>query len=115
MVATPVAGLLLDFCGWPWVFYLYGAVGLAYSFAVMRFGADSPSAHRGISEEERAYILASLGQPSKVSLATVERGCAVWQHRSRGAGAAGPLVLYARRHRRRGGPFCGADRRGRPS
>ncbi|XP_026284309.1 putative inorganic phosphate cotransporter isoform X1 [Frankliniella occidentalis] len=64
VVATPLAGVLVSLCGWPSVFYSYGAFGVLYSMFVLQFGADSPLAHKTISAEERAYIVTSLGGPN---------------------------------------------------
>ena len=61
VVATPLAGLLVDWYGWPSCFYSYGVFGLLFSLLVLKYGADSPMAHKTIDPEERAYITASLG------------------------------------------------------
>lgn len=70
VVATPLAGLLVDWCGWPSCFYYYGAFGVLYSFVVMKYGANSPTEHKTIDPEERAYIVASLGGHSEKVLCT---------------------------------------------
>lgn len=51
--------------GWSGVFYLYGAVGLAWSVLYFFFGFNAPACHPSISKEERCYIETSLAQDSK--------------------------------------------------
>uniref|UniRef100_A0A1B6KKS8 Sialin n=1 Tax=Graphocephala atropunctata TaxID=36148 RepID=A0A1B6KKS8_9HEMI len=61
VTALPVSGLLGATVGWPSIFYLSGAVGLAFSaiwFAVVK---DCPEDDPDISPEELKYIKESLG------------------------------------------------------
>ncbi|XP_011691699.1 PREDICTED: putative inorganic phosphate cotransporter isoform X2 [Wasmannia auropunctata] len=61
VITMPIAGVLAaSSVGWPSVFYLFGALAVVWSLVFLYFGADSPSDHRSISEEERTYIEDSL-------------------------------------------------------
>ncbi|KAK3925721.1 Putative inorganic phosphate cotransporter [Frankliniella fusca] len=89
VVATPLAGLLVALCGWPSVFYSYGAFGMLYALAVLWLGADSPAAHRTISAEERAYIEATLGSDQ------ARPGRTPWRHISTSAPAWAAVLTMA--------------------
>lgn len=57
VIAFPVAGWIsASTIGWPYVFYLYGAVGVIWSAIWMFVGSDCPAKHKFISPEERKYI-----------------------------------------------------------
>jgi len=57
----PIAGgLAASSIGWPSVFYVFGTLAIVWSIAFLYFGADGPSEHRSISQEERMYIEESL-------------------------------------------------------
>lgn len=47
--------------GWPGIFYISGAAGVAWSVMWFIFGGNSPVEHRTISPEERDFIENSLG------------------------------------------------------
>uniref|UniRef100_A0A224XGP8 Putative inorganic phosphate cotransporter n=1 Tax=Panstrongylus lignarius TaxID=156445 RepID=A0A224XGP8_9HEMI len=46
--------------GWPSIYYVSGAFGVAWGVICLFFGADSPASHRTISEEEKEYIISNL-------------------------------------------------------
>ncbi|XP_056643589.1 putative inorganic phosphate cotransporter isoform X1 [Diorhabda sublineata] len=57
VISMPIAGLISNSSfGWPAVFYLYGILGMAWTFLWFAFGSDSPSKHSKITEEEVRYI-----------------------------------------------------------
>lgn len=57
----PLSGLLsASEAGWPSVFYVFGAVGTAWSIAFILFVFEDPEAHPRIQEEEKNYIQKSL-------------------------------------------------------
>lgn len=57
MIALPVTGAIsASSVGWPLMFYLYGGLGLAWTIAWIFLGADSPSKHSRMSQEERTYV-----------------------------------------------------------
>ena len=57
-------GYLADRFGWPWVFYVSGAVGIAWAFLWLWLGRETPEQHTAVSAEELAYIQAERVQPS---------------------------------------------------
>ncbi|KAL0113306.1 hypothetical protein PUN28_012454 [Cardiocondyla obscurior] len=61
VITLIVAGVLAESSlGWPSIFYMLGALAIVWGIAFLWFGADSPSVHRSISQEERMYIEESL-------------------------------------------------------
>ncbi|MGH9837790.1 MAG: MFS transporter [Blastocatellia bacterium] len=75
MIAPPLVSLIAIQFGWQWAFLVTGAVGFVLLIVWQRF-YDAPEKHRGISDEERKYILASRGgdkSPEKTSLWQVIR------------------------------------------
>ncbi|XP_008291105.1 sialin [Stegastes partitus] len=60
-VALPLTGYICQTLGWPAVFYLCGGAGCLWSFFWFMFVSDDPRTHPRISEEERDYIVNSIG------------------------------------------------------
>lgn len=63
IVSIPLSGYLcsLDFMGgWPLSFYIFGVLGVVWSFFWFYFVFDTPESHPRISIEERLYIEHSL-------------------------------------------------------
>lgn len=58
----PICGFIIDKWGWEPVFYLSGILGTVWFIAWWIFVYDSPKQHPRITEEEKNYILKSLGQ-----------------------------------------------------
>ncbi|XP_018572111.1 sialin [Anoplophora glabripennis] len=58
----PICGFIIDRWGWELVFYTCGVMGMLWFFAWGTLVYDSPNEHPRISEKEREYIVASLGQ-----------------------------------------------------
>jgi len=57
----PISGFLAaSKIGWPSIFYVFGALSIIWSTIFLFCGADSPSSHRTISQEEKEYIEDSL-------------------------------------------------------
>ncbi|XP_023245213.1 putative inorganic phosphate cotransporter [Copidosoma floridanum] len=69
MVLTlPVSGVLCaSRLGWPSVFYLISACGVAWSILFFYLGSDMPSEHPTICPNEMRYIDGSLGRLDKAS------------------------------------------------
>ncbi|CAG0922686.1 unnamed protein product, partial [Notodromas monacha] len=59
--SLPFSGILAASLGWESVFYVQGGLSLVWYVLWMLFAYDDPSIHPFISEEERSYILTSLG------------------------------------------------------
>lgn len=55
------SGFIADGLGWPWVFYIQGALTFIWLLVWAFFIADSPEAQKFISDEEKDYIVSSLG------------------------------------------------------
>ncbi|XP_041113285.1 vesicular glutamate transporter 3-like [Polyodon spathula] len=62
VIAMPLAGVLVQYVGWPSVFYVYGAFGLIWYTCWLLFAYGSPAVHPTIDEEERTYIETSIGE-----------------------------------------------------
>uniref|UniRef100_A0A3B3XPW7 Sialin n=1 Tax=Poecilia mexicana TaxID=48701 RepID=A0A3B3XPW7_9TELE len=60
VVALPLSGEICFYMGWPYVFYLFGAVGVVWFVLWAFLVFDSPNSHPRISEQERLYITNSL-------------------------------------------------------
>ncbi|XP_054619574.1 sialin isoform X2 [Dunckerocampus dactyliophorus] len=60
-VALPLTGFLCQALGWPAVFYLCGGAGCLWAVLWFMLVSDDPRTHRRISEEERGYIISSVG------------------------------------------------------
>ena len=69
-----MAGLLCDLealdGGWPLAFYLPGVVGAVWFIAWVFLVYDTPESHPRISEDEKRYIQASIGETKKISVFT---------------------------------------------
>ena len=61
VICFPISGeLAASNVGWPYIFYVFGALSIIWSIGFFIFGSDSPSKHSRISEKERRYIENSL-------------------------------------------------------
>jgi len=64
ILGLPITGVLCAsefWGGWPSVFYIFGAVGVAWFVIWMMFTYDKPANHPRISIKEKEYILSSIG------------------------------------------------------
>uniref|UniRef100_A0A6Q2XV48 Vesicular glutamate transporter 1 n=1 Tax=Esox lucius TaxID=8010 RepID=A0A6Q2XV48_ESOLU len=62
VVAMPLAGVLVQYIGWPSVFYVYGSFGIAWYLFWILVSYESPAAHPTITPEERKYIEEAIGE-----------------------------------------------------
>ncbi|XP_059045668.1 putative inorganic phosphate cotransporter, partial [Achroia grisella] len=63
VLGLPITGFIASSSmGWPGIFRFYGLLSGIIAGVVLWFGADSPAKHPNISEAERFYIEADLGQ-----------------------------------------------------
>ncbi|XP_069031880.1 sialin [Embiotoca jacksoni] len=60
-VALPLTGYICQTLGWPAVFYICGGSGCLWAVLWFMFVSDDPRTHRRINEEERDYIVKSIG------------------------------------------------------
>uniref|UniRef100_H2LU41 Sialin n=1 Tax=Oryzias latipes TaxID=8090 RepID=H2LU41_ORYLA len=63
-LALPLTGYICEQLGWPAVFYIWGA-GCFWAVLWFAFVSDDPRTHRRISDEERDYIINSIGPQVK--------------------------------------------------
>ncbi|KAG8507272.1 putative small intestine urate exporter [Galemys pyrenaicus] len=59
-----VGGVLCHTIGWPYVFYIFGGIGCAYSFLWFPLVYEDPVKHPFISTGEKEYIVALLAEQS---------------------------------------------------
>lgn len=60
-VTFPMCGYIIALWGWEYVFHVSGLLGTIWFICWWLFVFDSPSEHPTITDEEREYIVASLG------------------------------------------------------
>ncbi|CAL1595663.1 unnamed protein product [Knipowitschia caucasica] len=70
VIAMPLAGVLVQYVGWPSVFYVYGVFGLIWYIMWLLLAYGSPAAHPTISDEERLYIETAIGESTSKLSAT---------------------------------------------
>lgn len=72
MIILPLAGVLCDLealgGGWPLAFYVPGIVGVVWFIGWVFLVYDTPETHPRISEEEKQYIITSIGETKKISV-----------------------------------------------
>lgn len=56
---------LIAYFSWPSAFYLFGAVGLVWSFCWLKFASDTPGTHLSINESELNFIASNLSIRNK--------------------------------------------------
>uniref|UniRef100_A0A1L8DEA4 Sialin n=2 Tax=Nyssomyia neivai TaxID=330878 RepID=A0A1L8DEA4_9DIPT len=62
VIAMPVSGILAEALGWESVFYFFGSIGVVWAIAWLFIVKAGPEDDPFISEEEKSYILSSIGQ-----------------------------------------------------
>ncbi|XP_059471952.1 sialin-like [Neocloeon triangulifer] len=62
VVALPLSGYLAKHVGWPYVFYVFGFIGLVWYAVWVAVVREGPELDPRISQEELIYIQKSLGQ-----------------------------------------------------
>lgn len=65
VIAMPLAGVLVQYVGWPSVFYVYGVLGLLWYIMWLLLAYGSPAAHPTITDTERIYIETAIGESTK--------------------------------------------------
>uniref|UniRef100_A0A6Q2XZL9 Vesicular glutamate transporter 1 n=1 Tax=Esox lucius TaxID=8010 RepID=A0A6Q2XZL9_ESOLU len=61
VIAMPLAGVLVQYSGWPSVFYVYGSFGVLWYLFWILVSYESPAAHPTITDEEKIYIEEAIG------------------------------------------------------
>ncbi len=72
MIIYPLAGFLCDLealgGGWPLAFYIPGLMGVVWFIVWVFLVYDSPQTHPRISDDEKEYIITSIGDAKKISV-----------------------------------------------
>lgn len=63
IVAMPVAGYLLEWFGWRWMFLTFGVLGVVWAIAFHAWFRDDPAAHPAVNASEREWIGSSRAVP----------------------------------------------------
>ncbi|XP_023573300.1 vesicular glutamate transporter 3 [Octodon degus] len=74
VVAMPLAGVLVQYIGWPSVFYIYGMFGIVWYMFWLLQAYECPAAHPTISNEEKTYIETSIGEGANLVSPNVSVG-----------------------------------------
>nr|XP_020859074.1 sodium-dependent phosphate transport protein 1-like [Phascolarctos cinereus] len=62
-------GFLCESPGWPSIFYIFGGIGCVFSIIWFSVVHDDPMKHPFISDSEREYIISSLAEQVKKTIA----------------------------------------------
>ncbi|KAM9785122.1 solute carrier family 17 member 7a [Syngnathus typhle] len=79
VVAMPLAGILVQYTGWPSVFYVYGSFGIFWYLFWVLVSYESPAAHPTITPEERKYIEEAIGESASF-LNPLHKFKTPWRH-----------------------------------
>lgn len=66
VVALPLSGLVADYAGWEYIFYLFGTVCLVWYAVWLIFIRESPENDSFISNYEKNYIVTAIGKPKVI-------------------------------------------------
>uniref|UniRef100_A0A8I5MXD2 Solute carrier family 17 member 6 n=1 Tax=Papio anubis TaxID=9555 RepID=A0A8I5MXD2_PAPAN len=78
VIAMPLAGILVQYTGWPSVFYVYGSFGMVWYMFWLLVSYESPAKHPTITDEERRYIEESIGESANL-LGAMEKFKTPWR------------------------------------
>ncbi|XP_007910508.2 sialin [Callorhinchus milii] len=82
VVSLPLSGLICYYLAWPYVFYIFGVLGISWCILWFWLVSDTPEKHKTISDAERDYIISSLeGQLSSKNIvpwAAIWKSLPVW-------------------------------------
>uniref|UniRef100_A0A671XMT2 Solute carrier family 17 member 8 n=1 Tax=Sparus aurata TaxID=8175 RepID=A0A671XMT2_SPAAU len=78
VIAMPLAGVLVQYVGWPSVFYIYGVFGIIWYVMWLLLAYGSPAEHPTITEEERTYIETTIGETMR-QLSVTEKFKTPWR------------------------------------
>ncbi|XP_063826136.1 putative inorganic phosphate cotransporter [Ostrinia nubilalis] len=60
-VQLMISGFISSYWGWPAIFYVNGTIGAVWAAVYVFLGSSTPQTSKVISDEEKMYILTSLG------------------------------------------------------
>lgn len=72
IVANSFGGILVQFWGWPSVFYVFGFFGIVWFVVWCLICFSDPESHPFITEEERAYLAETIGATHRDKVGEVE-------------------------------------------
>lgn len=61
VISLPVSGMLAQYVGWPYIFYLFGILALIWCLLWWYIVAETPQGDRRITDAELEYIRSSIG------------------------------------------------------
>lgn len=61
VITWPLAGILVESCGWSWAFYVPALITFVITFLWYTIVYDTPAEHPRIDSAEREYIEKALG------------------------------------------------------
>lgn len=75
VLSTFLSGFILEYLGWPSVFYIWGAIGVLWFVFWCLLCFNDPSSHPFIKAEEKKYLQEAIGstERSKVSALTFKK------------------------------------------
>ncbi|GLG96910.1 hypothetical protein R5R35_000893 [Gryllus longicercus] len=71
VAGTLLSGIILEYYSWPWVFYLFGGIGVLWFIIWTLICYSDPASHPYITEEERKYLEETVGDVKKKDLPPV--------------------------------------------
>uniref|UniRef100_A0A4W3H040 Sialin n=1 Tax=Callorhinchus milii TaxID=7868 RepID=A0A4W3H040_CALMI len=78
VVSLPLSGLICYYLAWPYVFYIFGVLGISWCILWFWLVSDTPEKHKTISDAERDYIISSLEGQNIVPWAAIWKSLPVW-------------------------------------
>ncbi len=67
-ITMALCGIISEYLGWPWIFYLFGTSGILWCTLWTWKIYENPNLDPNISVEEREYITSSIGHVNRVKV-----------------------------------------------
>ena len=67
-ITMALCGVISEYLGWPWVFYIFGITGILWCALWTWKVYENPNVDPNITPEERRYITASIGHVNRVKV-----------------------------------------------
>ena len=61
VLALPTSGVLAQYLGWEWIFYVFGSLGLLWCTSWYYIVKDNPEEDRKITDQELEYLRTAIG------------------------------------------------------
>jgi MFS family permease len=82
MAAMPLAGYLVEYVGWRWMFSFFGALGVLWAVAFWRWFVDDPARHPAVSASELQQIGAgrvqAISRHERIPWRAVRGNYSIW-------------------------------------